>query len=272
MATRVCAGSLTGALRPRAALVVVAVWFAAFAAIAGVAGVAGCGRNVKPVTAATEPSAREGLTEFAKMLRGDNAKPAYAMLTADAKAEISFAEFSRQWNETKAERKLQADAIMERLKNANSTGEQAKIQLPDGRSIYLSREKDHWRLEAALLGQSRAARPREAVAMFADALKRKDYAAVLNLLTERRRNGISSQIDAFIESLEKNATAEINQLGNDRAELRWDEAGFRYRLVLRKEHDEWRIDDIHVQRAPKDGDDDDDSGDDDDSDDDFPDW
>ena len=38
----------------------------------------------------------------------------------------------------------------------------------------------------------------------------------------------------------------------DRAELRWDENGIQYRIVLRKEDDEWRVDDIYIRPKPKD--------------------
>ena len=45
--------------------------------------------------------------------------------------------------------------------------------------------------------------------------------------------------------------ARIDEFGTDRAELRWDENGIRYRIVLRKEDDEWRVDDIYIRPAPK---------------------
>ena len=44
------------------------------------------------------------------------------------------------------------------------------------------------------------------------------------------------------------------RVGPDRAELRWDENGIRYRIVLRKEDEEWRVDDIFIRPAPKDDD------------------
>ena len=44
----------------------------------------------------------------------------------------------------------------------------------------------------------------------------------------------------------------LDRFGPDRAELRWDENGIRYRIVLRKEDGEWRIDDIYIRPAPKD--------------------
>ena len=34
--------------------------------------------------------------------------------------------------------------------------------------------------------------------------------------------------------------------------LAWDEGGLRFRIVLRKEDDEWRVDDIYIRPAPKD--------------------
>ena len=61
----------------------------------------------------------------------------------------------------------------------------------------------------------------------------------------------------FISGLAKRVNERPDTFGGDRAdraELRWDENGIRYRIVLRKEDDEWRIDDIYIRPAPKEDD------------------
>jgi hypothetical protein len=45
----------------------------------------------------------------------------------------------------------------------------------------------------------------------------------------------------------------IDELGGDRAELRWDDDGIRYRVVLRREGDEWRVDDLYIRATPSEG-------------------
>jgi hypothetical protein len=76
------------------------------------------------------------------------------------------------------------------------------------------------------------------------------------VLTQRRRDGLTKQIEGFISGLGKRINDRLDRFGPDRAELRWDENGIRYRIVLRKEKDddEWRIDDIYIRPAPKDDD------------------
>ena len=72
-------------------------------------------------------------------------------------------------------------------------------------------------------------------------------------MTSRRRDGISQQVDSFVTSLLAHLAdpdAYVEETGKDRAELRWDDDGRRYRIVLRKEGDEWRVDDIHLRPVP----------------------
>ena len=82
----------------------------------------------------------------------------------------------------------------------------------------------------------------------------KDVPGALNMLTQRRRDGLQKQVEGFIAGLGKHINGSLETLG-DRAELRWDENGIRYRIVLRKEEDEWRVDDIYIRPAPKTADD-----------------
>ena len=118
--------------------------------------------------------------------------------------------------------------------------------------MQLEREGKTWRLESELVSRSRAKRPRDAIRMFADAVAARDVNGALGVLTQRRRDGLAKQVEGFIAGLGKHVNDPIEEFGNDRAELRWDENGIRYRIVLRKEDDEWRIDDIYIRPAPKD--------------------
>ena len=72
---------------------------------------------------------------------------------------------------------------------------------------------------------------------------------VLRTLTSRRRSGLAAQLEGFLDGLERRLDDKIEEIGTDRAELRWDENEVQYRIVLRKEDGEWRIDDIHIRPA-----------------------
>lgn len=190
-------------------------------------------------------------------LRADDARAAYDLLSADVRKQISYDEFALQWKQSKAEREWQARVLEETLRGDPDVGERALASYSDGKMVALEREGKAWKLESALVSQSRASRPRDAIRMFAEALAHDDLEGVLRSLTARRRDGLRAQIEGFVKGLERRIDDKIDEIGADRAELRWDENDIQYVIVLRKEDGEWRIDDIHVRPAePKeDGDD-----------------
>ncbi|MBK9030811.1 MAG: hypothetical protein IPL61_05630 [Myxococcales bacterium] len=224
-------------------------------ALAGVAGLGCAGRLRNPAPA------RSGATAIVDALAGDDPAAAYALLSKDARTRVSFEEFRLQWQASAAERAWQVARLREALLADPDAGERATITFADGKAVALVRDQRRWRLDAALVSRTRAARPREAVRMFAEAIRAHDLNAFLRSLTRRRRQGLMRQLDGFLAGLERTVEGTIEEIGTDRAELRWDEGGMRYRIVLRKEGDEWLIDDLHIQLAPKDApssDDDDD--------------
>lgn len=201
---------------------------------------------------ATVPPAATGVQAFVSVLRSDNPAPAYALLSTSAKAQMSFEDFAAQWKASAAERAYQAQAIEEGLKGKGNLSERAKVALADGKSAYLVRQSARWRLESAMIARVHASQPHDAVRLFASSLAKQDYDAVLRILTSRRRDGISAQLSSFVTSLSahlQSADNAIETIGTDRAEMRWDDGERRYRIVLRKENGEWRIDDVHILPA-----------------------
>jgi hypothetical protein len=195
--------------------------------------------------------ARDGVREYLSALRNNDPHDAYDMLASDVRKKVSYSEFALQWKQSEAERKWQAKVLEDSLKGNPDVGERALISFSDGKLVQLEREGKTWRLESELVSRSRAKRPRDAIRMFADAIAARDVGAALNVLTQRRREGLAKQIDGFITGIVKHASGPIDEQ-SDRAELRWDENGIRYRIILRKEEDEWRVDDISIRPAPKD--------------------
>jgi len=212
--------------------------------------VSGCGGA--PGRKSTPP-ASAGVTAFISILRSDDPEPAYALLAAEVRDRLSYDEFAIQWKETARERADQAAALEEGLKGDPNLGERASIGYSDGKSVHLAREGNRWLLESAVVTRTHAGRPHDAVKIFAEALSERDYEAVTRILTTRRRDGIDKQIETFVVSLLAHLEGEdntIETIGTDRAELRWDHEGRRYKIVLRKEGDEWRVDDIYLRPVP----------------------
>ncbi|MEM9493979.1 MAG: hypothetical protein AAGC55_32830, partial [Myxococcota bacterium] len=148
----------------------------------------------------------------------------------------------------------QARALETGLQGAQGDlGERARVVYSGGKSIHVARESGRWRLESATLSEVHSGRPQDAVRLLATALQGRDYRSVLRLLTKRRREGLDRQLDDFVRSLLEHLDSgdnTIEVLGDDRAELRWGDGDRRYKIVLRKEDNEWRIDDIHLRPVP----------------------
>lgn len=216
-------------------------WLAIVLALA-----AGCRGARGPSTPAAD-----GVRAYLHALKSNDAHEAYNLLSSDARKKLSYDEFALQWKQSEQERAWQVKVLEDSLKGNPDVGERALVSFSDGKLVQLEREGKTWRLESELVSRSRAKRPRDAIRLFADAIAARDVGAALNVLTQRRREGLSKQIEGFINGLQKHVGGSLDEFG-DRAELRWDENGIRYRIVLRKEDDEWRVDDIYIRPAPKD--------------------
>ena len=195
--------------------------------------------------------AADGVRAYVNALHSNDPHDAYDLLSSDAKKKLSYDEFALQWKQSDNERKWQAKVLEDSLKGNPDVGERALVSFSDGKLVQLEREGKTWRLESELVSRSRAKEPRDAIRLFADAIASRDVGAALNVLTQRRRDGLTKQVEGFITGLGKRINDRLDRFGPDRAELRWDENGIRYRIVLRKEDDEWRIDDIYIRPAPK---------------------
>jgi hypothetical protein len=194
--------------------------------------------------------AADGVRAYVQALHDNDPRGAYALLAAQAKKQVSYDEFALQWKQGDKERAWQARVLVESLKGNPDVGERALISFSDGKLVRLEREGTTWRLENELVSRSRAKQPRDAIRRFADAIAARDITAVLGVLTQRRRDGLTRQVEGFVAGIGRRINDQIDQFGSDRAELRWDENGIRYRIVLRKEDDEWRVDDIYIRPAP----------------------
>lgn len=195
--------------------------------------------------------AADGVKAYLAALKSDDPKDAYNLLDNVTRRRVTYDEFARQWKAGAKERAWQVAELEKSLKGNPDVGERALVSYSDGKLVQLEREGEVWRLESELVSRSRAKRPRDAIRLFADAVQQRDINGMLGVLTTRRREGIAKQVEGFVAGIGKHVNGPLEEL-TDRAELRWDEGGIRYRIVLKKEDDEWRVDDIYIRPAPKD--------------------
>ncbi len=205
-----------------------------------------------PMSGPSSPAAN-GVKAYLAALKSNNPRAAYDLLAASTRKKLSYDEFALQWKQSEAERKWQVKVLEESLKGDPDVGERARINFSDNKVVTLERDGRRWLLESELVSHSRTKRPRDAVREFSAALSSRDIGALLRVLTQRRREGLMKQVEGFVSGLDKRVNDKIEEF-TDRAELRWDENGIRYKIVLRKEDDEWRVDDIYIRPAPKDED------------------
>jgi len=236
---RSCSGSR---LRAAAAATV-----AAALAVATAVPAVGCGGATGPAAPAAS-----GVRAYVAALKSNDPRAAYGLLAAPVRKQVSFDQFALEWKQSEKERAWQARVLEESIKGNPDVGERALVSYPDGKVVDLEREGKAWHLGSELVSRSRARRPRDAVRLFADAIAARNISGVLGVLTQRRRDGLTRQVEGFVAGIGKRINDKIDEFGNDRAELRWDENGIRYRIVLRKEDDEWRVDDIYIRPVPKD--------------------
>jgi hypothetical protein len=211
-----------------------------------VAVIAACGGPRGP----SNPAA-DGVRSYLAALKSDDPRDAYKLLSDSTRRRVSYDQFALEWKNSAKERAWQVKVLEESLKGNPDVGERALISFSDGKLVQLEREGKTWRLESELVSRSRAKRPRDAIRLFADAVQQRDVSGVLGILTQRRREGIAKQVEGFVAGIGKHVNGPLEEL-TDRAELRWDENGIQYRIVLRKEDDEWRVDDIYIRPKPKD--------------------
>jgi hypothetical protein len=199
-----------------------------------------------------DASAQAGVNQYLAALRDDSPRAAYALLAEGVRKELPYERFAAQWQSSRIERSRQAAALRDGLR-ASDLGERAIVRYGDGTSVSLVREGGEWKLETAMVSRFRTPGPRDAVRVLAEALESRDFDALLRILTSRRREFLRRQVDALLDSLRKGPTQVIDQLGADRAELRWSADRVRYKLTLQREGGEWRVDDISIRPEPAPG-------------------
>lgn len=206
---------------------------------------AGCGAASRP----RSPS--DGVRAWITALRSDNPRVAYDLLSEAVQREVRFSDFAEHWRANGKERQWQAQTLEAALRGDPDVGQVARTTFSDGRILQLTREGGQWRLGVPLVAHARARSPREAIAVLAAAVQHQDLNSALGILTQPKRSTFAMQLRGLARGLANHHRWEIDSVGQDRAELRWDDGGVRYRIVLMYVEGEWLVDDIHIRPQPK---------------------
>lgn len=206
------------------------------AAVALVVGT-GCGA-ARPL-----PSARLAYADLGRALRDPRGAAAvYAMLPPSARAEVTLADFSRRWDEGRAEREARAAGIDAALSQGGPTVEVDG----GGRTAMLVEARDGWRVADPALGPAGGARTpgragvRAALRSVHSALQRRDFDALLRSLSGRLRGSVEAELASIAAATEDPAALEVLEIpGPTRVRLPDGRV-----IVLVWEAGQWRVDDV----------------------------
>lgn len=165
----------------------------------------------------------------------DDAAAAYALLSEPVRRRVSRAEFEARWKDTKAERAEQARD----LASPRVAALEARVAAGDARLVLREEGQGWWVAGAALPGES-AATPEAALRALVRAVERRDYAAFARLLTRARREKVEKELRDRIDNL-KAAVGRPVEVESDRVVVQY---GPEFRIWLRREGDEWRVEDV----------------------------
>jgi len=200
---------------------------------------------------ARTPRATDTIARYASALARDDPRAAWRMLSKSTQRQLPFDRFAAAWRALARERAEQRRRVRASLTTAGAIVERATVTYPDGTTVPLRRTGARWRMERAFVARSLADSPSAAARQLADGLRQRDLAAVLAILTPARRDRIQRFLDGFASSMRAHARPEtITYHGPNRAEMTWDDHGIQYRVILVRDHDQWRVDDFDVEPAP----------------------
>jgi hypothetical protein len=194
---------------------------------------------------------REALREYALALHERRVADAYALLSRDARARISFADFSRMVTENAREIE---DISASLLGPAEPPTVTATLSSPDGESLLLVYEGNSWRVDGSafdLYGQST---PRAALESFVRAFGNKRYDVLLRFVPEAKRQGLTAdQLKQAWEGDQRPQVERLTQaLGASLPNLHIEVLGTRATVAygpggnveLIQEQGTWRIEDF----------------------------
>jgi ketosteroid isomerase-like protein len=202
---------------------------ALFAAIAGLSATA-CSTSMLP-----DP--RTVAHEYAAAARKNDARAVYALLTDDARATYGLAGTQR----------LLADARKEIADNANAMASaratvraSAEVRYVDGESAVLAIEHGHYRISAAAGLPSAARTPSQALGELRGALSRRNYPALVRLLSNETRAAVEGDLRSLVTGLERPDALPV-KIHGETAEV---EIPGGHKVLLKREAGVWRIHDF----------------------------
>jgi hypothetical protein len=195
---------------------------------------------------APPPSAPALIARLAAALRGDDPDALWNLVASAAQARLDRADFAARFAATRVERERRAAALERLAARDEEPGESASLASSTGPRVDLVHEQDGWRLESPPAARTAASTPADALRLFADALDGRDFEGVTRVLAAARRDDVRRTLGQFTAGLRAHL-ADLTPASGDRASVSWHDGEHHFRVTLRRENGDWRIDDVNEQ-------------------------
>ena len=194
---------------------------------------------------------RDALRSYALALRESRTADAYALLSQEAQARLSYADFSRMVAENGREID---DVSAGLLQPAEASRVTATLTSPDGDTLLLVYEGDAWRVDGSALNLYSQDSPAVALQSFVRAFDNQRYDVLLRFVPESKREGLTrEQLERAWKGEQREQVERLTQalkasLPNVRIEIIGDRATAAYgaggTVELIHEQGAWRIEDF----------------------------
>jgi hypothetical protein len=197
-------------------------------------------------------SPQDALAAYSAALRAGDAHEAYALLSDDAKKDISYDSFERIIRENPDEVAGIGRALAHPAAPPRVT---ARVKAPNGESLVLVLENGEWRVDGSAIDLYGQATPETALKAFVRAFKNRRYDVLLRFVPEAEREGLGveelkrawegeerAEVEALVSAVEANLPNGRLEVTGDRATMAFGAGGT---VELVREGGIWKVEDLH---------------------------
>jgi hypothetical protein len=200
---------------------------------------------------AQKASPQEALDAYSRALAEGRAADAYAVLSADAKKDLSFESFQRILRENPEEVKELGQALRSPASPPRVT---AVVTAPSGESLLLVYEDGAWRVDGSAIDLYGQTSPEAALRSFVRAFRNRRYDVLLRFVPDAEREGLGveqlksswegedrAELEALISAVETGLPGAKLEVSGDRATMAFGAGGT---VELVRERGIWKVEDL----------------------------
>jgi hypothetical protein len=197
---------------------------------AAVIGAVGCGRS-------TLPSPEAAASAYAAAARRGDAAAIHAMLTSESQRNLGVEGTRQRVADSSAELARQGEALASGSCHVETT---AVVRFADGERAVLEVEDGRFRVSTAGVLPAGARTPTEALIELRQALARRSYPGLLQVLDDESRGALEDDLRTLVDGLDEPDTLDV-QVDDDTAEVALPRGHW---VKLKREAGVWKVEDF----------------------------